>query len=104
QHGDYEYDPVLQLLGFTRTPGDSLDGLAASVLKAGQALEKGAFNGMIPHPSVLPLLKGNVGEYLVLTLLEELGITPLAIDEVIEQIGKRAYELFDMYVVVDSVL
>ena len=103
-HGDYEYDPIVQLLGFTRTPGDSLDRLAASVLKAGQALEKEAFKGLTPHPSVLPLLKGNVGEYLVLTLLEELGITPLTINEIIEKIGKRAYELFDVYVVIDGVL
>jgi hypothetical protein len=55
-----------------------------------------------PSPALLPLLKGNVGEFLFSSCLKKLGITPLSIAEQFELLTPEAYELYDVYLVVNS--
>lgn len=94
-YGDYGYNPTDQLLRFI-IEKDS-NPLANKVIRTAKKLEKNAFQGLIPHPIILPLLKGNIGEYLVKILLNELDIAYFNSKEIVDHIGYRAYELFDFY-------
>jgi hypothetical protein len=61
-----------------------------------------AFSTYVPVPAILPLLKGNVGEYLLDGLLMHLGQDALPMDAVFSELSARCYELFDRYVEVDN--
>lgn len=50
-----------------------------------------------PNAALLPLLKGNVGEYLFSECLKKLGIKPLTISEQFQILSPEVYERFDVY-------
>lgn len=82
------------------------DGTAKNILKAMFNLnfEDKLFKDMLPHPVMLPLLKGNVGEYMFKQCLEEINIIPLTVDEIFEELEPKVYELFDFYVLSEDKL
>lgn len=58
---------------------------------------------MVPHPALLPLLKGNIGEIIFKDLLNNyFHIDEMSIEDVAEKITPIAYELFDFYIESDS--
>ncbi|UTY59485.1 hypothetical protein [Massilia sp. erpn] len=63
-----------------------------------------AFKAYIPLPAMLPLIKGNVGEYLLDALLDHLEQPALSVQMVFDKLSPRCYELFDRYVEVDNTL
>lgn len=63
-----------------------------------------AFKTYVPLPAMVPLIKGNVGEYLLDALLNHLGQTALTLQAVFDRLSPRCYELFDRYVEVDDTL
>jgi hypothetical protein len=77
---------------------------ANEVLKPIINLEKKLSKQMLPHPAILPLLKGNIGEYLLKRCLELMSIKFLTVDEMINKLDYIVYELFDFYVLSEDKL
>ena len=63
-----------------------------------------AFKTYVPLPVMVPLIKGNVGEYLLDALLDHLDQPALTLQAVFGKLSPRCYELFDRYVEVDDTL
>ena len=61
-------------------------------------LEKEVSKVLLPHPSLLPLFKGNIGEYMFLKCLETINVNSMTIDEIFIHLDPIAYELFDFYI------
>ena len=59
---------------------------------------------MIPHPEMIPLFKGNLGEYLFSECLKTMSVEWLSNHEVFALIDPVAYELFDFYVRIDNMV
>ncbi|QXF32277.1 hypothetical protein CE143_03140 [Photorhabdus luminescens] len=73
------------------------------LLKEIAILSKNVFKDCIPHPFFIPLLKGNIGEYLFTLLLDrQHNCQPIDPKLLSEKIGKKAYELFDFYIEADK--
>lgn len=71
---------------------------AADILKYVYSLEKQVSKEILPHPAMLPLFKGNIGEYMFSQCLKSINITSLTVDEVINLLEPTVYELFDFYI------
>lgn len=54
--------------------------------------EETAFKKWVPNPVLVPLLKGNVGEYLFDKVLKSYGVTPLSDQRVFERLEPLVYE------------
>ena len=65
-------------------------------------LQDDAFKTYIPVPAILPLLKGNVGEYLLDGLLMQVNQVALPLEAVFGKLSGLCYELFDRYIEVDN--
>ncbi|MGZ8232805.1 hypothetical protein [Methylobacter tundripaludum] len=65
-------------------------------------LERSLSKDWSPHPAMLPMIKGNVGEYLFAKCLELINVSPLSVDTVFTRLDPMAYELFDFYVFLDN--
>ena len=94
------YDPVRRA-GAGRTFSDDtpLGPMAQKLFKKVRQVEEKAFQQYIPHPGFIPHLKGNLGEYLLRSLLDMLDhLQVMTPDQVRSNIGSRCYELFDLYV------
>ena len=52
----------------------------------------------LPHPAMLALIKGNVGENLFKTFLSDLKVNPMSLKWIFEDFSPRAYELYDCYI------
>ncbi|MDR7122243.1 hypothetical protein [Rheinheimera soli] len=62
------------------------------------SLRDTAFDKQVPHPAIIPLIKGNIGEYLLDAALEQIGVQALSIKEVIDKLPNEIYESFDRYI------
>jgi len=58
----------------------------------------------LPNPALIPLLKGNVGEFIFSKVLSALGIKPLNLDQLIDLLGPAVYEYYDSYIHVDDTI
>lgn len=67
-------------------------------------IQKTAFTQMVPHPEVIPLLKGNVGEAMFDMVLKHYDITPLSDQDVFSRLSPLVYEFFDRYIEVEDTL
>lgn len=61
-------------------------------------LQQNVFMEQLPHPMLVPLLKGNVGEYLFDRVLAAYGVRPLDDQQVFERLGPQVYEFFDRFI------
>ncbi|WP_194790745.1 hypothetical protein [Pseudomonas sp. UFMG81] len=97
-HGHAVYQPGKWLVpDYVRNDGDDRDsGTGIINLACNMATE--GIDVHLPNPALIPLLKGNVGEFIFARVLSTLGITPLALDELIELLGPTVYESYDMFV------
>jgi hypothetical protein len=77
---------------------------ANAVLKPIFNLEKTLTKEMLPHPAMLPMFKGNVGEYMFKQCLNVMNITPLTVDDMFIRLESTVYELFDFYVISENEL
>lgn len=71
---------------------------STNVLHSIFRLEKELSKGYLPHPAMLPLFKGNIGEYMFAECLKLMNIKPLIVDEMFTQLNPMVYELFDFYI------
>lgn len=96
--GDQLYRPQLRILPQYSSQDFNVFGELGTRYKELMGLNDRAFLDLIPHPAIIPLLKGNVGEYLLDGLLEDLTIEPLSLQDIFEKLGPGCYELFDRYI------
>lgn len=71
--------------------------MAYDVIRKAAGLDTALLEKNPPNPALLPLLKGNVGEYLFSECLKKLSIQPLSIAEQYEILSPEVYERFDIY-------
>lgn len=97
-HGHTVYQPGKWLVpNYVRNDGDDRDpGRGIINLACNMATEGIDFH--LPNPALIPLLKGNVGEFIFSRVLSALGITPLSLDELIGLLGPAVYESYDIFV------
>ncbi|WP_163004667.1 hypothetical protein, partial [Pseudomonas viridiflava] len=58
----------------------------------------------LPNPALIPLLKGNVGEFIFSKVLSKLGVSTLSLDELVSLLGPAVYERYDTFVLDGSAL
>lgn len=97
-HGHTVYQPGKWIIpDYVRNDGDDRDpGTGIINLACNMATE--GIDVHLPNPALIPLLKGNVGEFIFSGVLSALGITPLSLDELIELLGPAVYESYDIFV------
>ena len=99
EHGDSLYQPAKQVvLNYSSKAGLKSSEHVNKLMRSCQAVENTAFQNCAPHPAFIPMLKGNMGEYLFNELLKLLDIEPVSPGKIPDIIGQRAYELFDNYI------
>ena len=75
---------------------------AADIIKSINSLERKVSKGILPHPALLPIFKGNIGEYMFSQCLNSINIIPLTIDKVFNLLEPMVYELFDFYILIND--
>ena len=96
RHGHKLYEPGKWLApDYVRTDerdkGPGIVNLACNMASNGIDLH-------LPNPALIPILKGNVGEFIFSKILTAVGIKPLTLDEMISLLGAAVYELYDRFV------
>lgn len=102
--GDRVYKPYESILPkYNKTIHHKLS-TANEVLQPIFKLEKKLSKEILPHPALIPLFKGNLGEYMFKQCLDIMNIKPLTVDEMFDKLGARVYELFDFYILFEHEL
>lgn len=93
------YQPELTLFPQYRNDIDYTPGnLVGELISECDKIQKRAFKKWVPNPKLVPLLKGNVGEYLFDKVLKRYGVTPLTDQQVFERLAPLVYEFFDRFI------
>lgn len=97
--GAREYRPELTLFPQYRNDVDFTPGnLVGELIRECDNIQETAFKKWVPNPRLVPLLKGNVGEYLFDKVLKSYGVTPLSDQQVFELLEPLVYEFFDRFI------
>jgi len=96
--GDKLYQPYNMILPKYNKAIRHEQSTASNILIDIFKLEKEVSSISIPHPSLLPLFKGNIGEYMFLKCLEAINVTPMKVDDIFIKLSPVSYELFDFYI------
>jgi hypothetical protein len=59
-------------------------------------------SGYIPSKSIIPLLRGNIGELMVKRVISDMGYEPMSIEDVERKLGTAVYERFDFFYEVED--
>ncbi|ART79683.1 hypothetical protein [Oceanisphaera avium] len=103
--GAREYRPELSIFPQQSKEVDYSQGnIVGKLMRDCIRIQKAAFSELVPHPKLVPLLKGNVGEYLFDKVLAHLGVQPLSDLGVFERLGSEVYEFFDRFIEVENSL
>ncbi|MBD1229179.1 hypothetical protein [Xenorhabdus griffiniae] len=95
--GAREYRPELTI--FPQYRNDVYSGnLVGELIRECARLQETAFEKWVPNPMLVPLLKGNVGEYLFDKVLKNYGVAPLSDQQVFERLEPLVYEFFDRFI------
>ncbi|EBJ4366636.1 hypothetical protein DU542_09775 [Salmonella enterica] len=97
--GAREYRPELTLFPQYRNDVDFTPGnLVGELIRECDNIQETAFKKWVPNPRLVPLLKGNLGEYLFDKVLKSYGVTPLSDQQVFERLEPLVYEFFDRFI------
>lgn len=97
------YQPELTLFPQYRNDVDFTPGnLVGELISECDKIQKRAFKKWVPNPKLVPLLKGNVGEYLFDKVLKRYGVMPLTDQQVFERLTPQVYEFFDRFIEVGN--
>ncbi|HHO8887443.1 TPA: hypothetical protein ACRX21_005857, partial [Klebsiella pneumoniae] len=97
--GAREYRPELTLFPQYRNDVDFTSGnLVGELIRECDNIQDTAFKKWVPNPRLVPLLKGNVGEYIFDKVLKSNGVTPLTDQQVFECLEPLVYEFFDRFI------
>ncbi|GAC1036056.1 hypothetical protein thsps117_08130 [Pseudomonas sp. No.117] len=103
-HGEAVYQPGKWLVpDYVRTDGKDTDSGPGIVNLACNMASDGV-DVHLPNPALIPLLKGNVGEFIFSKVLSALGIKPLNLNQLIDLLGPSVYEYYDSYIHVDDTI
>jgi len=109
-HGDYSalsdfaggarvYQPELTIFPQHRNDVDFTPGnLVGELIRECGNIQETAFKKWVPNPRLVPLLKGNVGEFLFDKVLKRYGVVPLTDQQVFERLAPLVYEFFDRFI------
>lgn len=101
--GAREYRPELTIFPqYSKYVDPTRGNLVGELIRDCDKIQKTAFDNLVPHPKLVPLLKGNVGEYLFDKVLAHYGVQPLKDLEVFERLGPLVYEFFDRFIEVED--
>nr|WP_320135558.1 hypothetical protein [uncultured Amphritea sp.] len=100
--GTVVYRPYESIVPSYHKASQNKDGTASNVLGELFDLSNTQDQGWLPNPAVIPLFKGNVGEFIFQKCLDHLDVKALTVEESFEQIGAFSYELFDFYIKLDN--
>jgi hypothetical protein len=96
--GDKRYQPYNWILPTYHKSIRHECSTSTNVLHSIFRLEKELSKEYLPHPEMLPLFKGNIGEYMFAECLKLMNIKPLTVNEMFTQLKPMVYELFDFYI------
>ncbi|GGK80499.1 hypothetical protein [Amphritea balenae] len=96
--GNVVYRPYESIVPSYHKASRNEDGTALGILGELRVLSNTESQELLPNPAVIPLFKGNVGEYIFQKCLDGLEVKPLTVEESFKQIGSFSYELFDFYI------
>ncbi|MBW3164601.1 hypothetical protein [Ferrimonas balearica] len=97
--GAREYRPELSIFPqYSKDVDFSSGNLVGELMRDCAEIQKTAFTRVVPHPKLVPLLKGNVGEYLFDKVLAHYGMQPLDDKQVFERLEPLVYEFFDRFI------
>ena len=97
--GAREYRPELTLFPQYRNDVDFTPGnLVGELIRECNNIQETAFKKWVPNPRLVPLLKGNVGEYLFDKVLKHYRVTPLTDQQVFGSLAPLVYEFFDRFI------
>lgn len=97
--GAREYRPELTIFPqYTKNVDFSSGNLVGKLIRECVEIQKTAFAKLVPNPKLVPLLKGNVGEYLFDKVLKHYGVQPLSDQQVFERLEPLVYEFFDRFI------
>ncbi|VFS47393.1 Uncharacterised protein [Budvicia aquatica] len=91
------YQPELTLFPQYRNDVDSSN-LVGTLIRECNNIQETVFKKWVPNPRLVPLLKGNVGEYLFDKVLKSYGVVPLTDPQVFECLEPLVYEFFDRFI------
>jgi hypothetical protein len=97
-HGQAVYQPGKWLVpDYVRTDGKDHDS-GPGIVNLACNMASDGIDVHLPNPALIPILKGNVGEFIFSKVLSALGIKPLKLDQLINLLGPAVYEYYDTYV------
>jgi hypothetical protein len=98
--GAREYRPELTIFPQYSKDVDFITqgNLVGDLMRECAEFQKTAFSTLVPHPKLVPLLKGNVGEYLFDKVLAHYGVQHLEDMKVFECLTPLVYEFFDRFI------
>ncbi len=103
-HGQAVYQPGKWLVpDYVRNDGDDRESGTGIINMACNMTSEG-IDVHLPNPALIPLLKGNVGEFIFARVLAALEITPLDLNQLIDCLGPAVYESYDIFVRVQDTL
>jgi hypothetical protein len=100
--GAKRYAPELAIFPqYTKTMEFGSGNIVGKIMKDIDKFKGKAFSKMLPHPCLVPLLRGNMGEYIFDRVLAEMGIVALTDKEVFDRLTHQVYEYFDRFIEVE---
>ncbi|MFJ3009214.1 hypothetical protein [Pseudomonas fluorescens] len=97
-YGDSVYQPGKWLVpDYVRSDDDRRDA-GPIIINEACNLATNGIDVHLPNPALLPLLKGNIGEFIFSKVLAALGITPLSVEALIQLVGPSVYERYDVFI------
>ena len=103
--GTGTYEPELRIFPqYSRGIDYGRNDVVGDIIDRFSKIQKTAFSHMAPHPEMVPLLKGNVGEAIFDMVLNHYNIVHLGESEVFARLSSNVYEFFDRFVEVGNTL
>ncbi|ALI04085.1 hypothetical protein C1Y08_01080 [Pseudomonas sp. FW306-02-F02-AA] len=97
-HGHAVYQPGKWLVpDYVRSDSEDHDS-GPGIINLACNMASDGIDVHLPNPALIPLLKGNVGEFIFSKVLSTLGVKPLNLDQLISLLGPAVYERYDTYV------
>lgn len=97
-HGQAVYQPGKWLVpDYVRSDGKG-DDSGPGIVNLACNMACDGIDVHLPNPALIPILKGNVGEFIFSKVLSALGVKPLSLEQLINLLGPTVYEYYDTYV------
>ncbi|QVI84692.1 hypothetical protein [Pseudomonas viridiflava] len=103
-HGQSVYQPGKWLVPDYVRASDENNDEGPRIINMACNMANDGIDVHLPNPALIPLLKGNVGEFIFSKVLSKLGVSTLSLDELVSLLGPAVYERYDTFVLDGSAL